>query len=453
MILGMTYYQICWYFILYSFVGWCIEVIFHALKLGKVINRGFLNGPVCPVYGFGMLGVLAAVNGLDEAFGGLHLAGSTDNSTWVDLLVLFLLGIVLATLVELIAGWALDKIFHTRWWDYSEFPFNFHGYICLKFSILWGIGAVIVVKVFHPIIGAQSVTTIPTKYGWWILLVLYMIYLVDLILTVMTMIGLNKQLTIIDDAAGIIHGASDVLTEGIAGTSMKAQATMQETQLQMALGRAELGDALEEYAAERAEISAARKVEREEASAQRRAEWDAAVTEWNENNAARRAERAEASAARKAEWSEAVDAAKADFNEVLNDTKGAAVASMSGVKDKMSATRDMAAASVSNMKEATASAAQGVKEATVSAAQGAANAASGVRQATSQRMQDAREQLATSYSKLTGGFLTRRLISAFPEMHHHEHDAALTELKSRIANRSIKKKGVDTVNENDEKDM
>ncbi len=53
MICGMTYFQICLYFLIYSFGGWVVEVIFHAVALGKVINRGFLNGPVCPVYGFG----------------------------------------------------------------------------------------------------------------------------------------------------------------------------------------------------------------------------------------------------------------------------------------------------------------------------------------------------------------------------------------------------------------
>ena len=60
MICGMTYYQICWYFLLYSFGGWVVEVIFHAVALGKVVNRGFLNGPVCPVYGFGVLSVFTA---------------------------------------------------------------------------------------------------------------------------------------------------------------------------------------------------------------------------------------------------------------------------------------------------------------------------------------------------------------------------------------------------------
>ncbi len=66
MICGMTYYQICWYFLIYSFGGWIVEVIFHAVALGKVVNRGFLNGPVCPVYGFGVLSVFAMINTLQS---------------------------------------------------------------------------------------------------------------------------------------------------------------------------------------------------------------------------------------------------------------------------------------------------------------------------------------------------------------------------------------------------
>ena len=58
----MTYYQICWYFLIYSFGGWALEVVYHAVACGKVINRGFLNGPVCPVYGFGVLSVFAMMN-------------------------------------------------------------------------------------------------------------------------------------------------------------------------------------------------------------------------------------------------------------------------------------------------------------------------------------------------------------------------------------------------------
>ena len=67
MIFGMTYYQICWYFLFYSFCGWVLEVIFHAAALGRIVNRGFLNGPICPVYGFGALAVFSLTGYLQQS--------------------------------------------------------------------------------------------------------------------------------------------------------------------------------------------------------------------------------------------------------------------------------------------------------------------------------------------------------------------------------------------------
>ena len=133
----MTYYQICWYFLIYSFGGWALEVVYHAVACGKVINRGFLNGPVCPVYGFGVLSVFAMMNTFQGS--GYQLSDG----------MIFLFGVILATAVELIAGWLLDVCFHARWWDYSNKPLNFHGYICLEFSLIWGVAILLVVKIFQ----------------------------------------------------------------------------------------------------------------------------------------------------------------------------------------------------------------------------------------------------------------------------------------------------------------
>ena len=143
MICGMTYFQICLYFLVYSFGGWVVEVIFHAVALGKVINRGFLNGPVCPVYGFGVLSVFALLNTIQGS--GRQMSDG----------MIFVFGIVLATAVELVAGWLLDVCFHARWWDYSDKPLNFHGYICLEFSLIWGLAIVMVVKVFQKYVENQ----------------------------------------------------------------------------------------------------------------------------------------------------------------------------------------------------------------------------------------------------------------------------------------------------------
>lgn len=124
MICGMTYFQICLYFLIYSFGGWVVEVIFHAVALGKVINRGFLNGPVCPVYGFGVLSVFALLNTIQGS--GHQMSDG----------MIFVFGIVLATAVELVAGWLLDVCFHARWWDYSDKPLIFMLHLPGVFSDL-----------------------------------------------------------------------------------------------------------------------------------------------------------------------------------------------------------------------------------------------------------------------------------------------------------------------------
>lgn len=113
------------YFLVYSFLGWCTEVAYQAVKRGQVINRGFLNGPVCTIYGFGVLAVFRMLEAVGK--GDLH----EQNAFMV-----FCFGVVLATAVELFGGWALDKLFHARWLDYSDQPFNLNGYICLEFSII-----------------------------------------------------------------------------------------------------------------------------------------------------------------------------------------------------------------------------------------------------------------------------------------------------------------------------
>ncbi|HCW23412.1 MAG TPA: hypothetical protein DGX96_07130 [Lachnospiraceae bacterium] len=235
MIAGMTYYQICMYFLLYSFLGWVIEVIYHAVAVGKIVNRGFLNGPVCPVYGFGMLAVLAAGNAISEAAG-----GSGRDVTQMNSFLLFVFGMLLATAVELVAGWLLDVLFHARWWDYSDKPFNLHGYICPEFSILWGIGIVLIVKVVHPALSKGTTQSIPESIGWPVMGILYLIYLIDLIVTVLTVSGMNKELKQLDDIRSRMRAPSDTLTKVIATNSMNAAQRIEEGQVQAALAKSEL---------------------------------------------------------------------------------------------------------------------------------------------------------------------------------------------------------------------
>ena len=233
MICGMTYYQICWYFLIYSFGGWVVEVIFHAVALGKVVNRGFLNGPVCPVYGFGVLSVFAMINTLQSS--GYQMSEG----------MIFLFGVILATVVELIAGWMLDVCFHARWWDYSDKPFNFHGYICLEFSLIWGLAIVLVVKVFQKYVENDTSMQTDSALGWIILAILYGVYLADLIVTVAVIRGLNKKLTRLNTIQSDMRIVSDKLSDTVANTTIDTAQVIGEGKVQTALAKAELREAAE----------------------------------------------------------------------------------------------------------------------------------------------------------------------------------------------------------------
>ena len=94
-----------YWFFLYGILGWCVEVIYAALKEHRLVNRGFLCGPICPIYGFGMIALLAFVR---------HTAAEGDPP---GIVTVFVVGMVLTTLIELIAGWLLFRIYRIRWWD------------------------------------------------------------------------------------------------------------------------------------------------------------------------------------------------------------------------------------------------------------------------------------------------------------------------------------------------
>ena len=228
--MSLTLYDICCFFLIYSFLGWVIEVVFHVVVGGKIINRGFLNGPICPVYGFGMICVLLIYN----------LVGS-DNT-----FIVFLEGLVFTTLIELIAGFILDKFFHARWWDYSSMPLNLNGYICLGFSIIWGLAVVFVIKLVHVFIYNCTSAAIPPKFGWPVMVALYLVFITDTVVTALTLIGLNKKLEELDRISESIKNVSDKMTERIGNTSLNTLQKAQTTAVQASLAKAEAQDRIEE---------------------------------------------------------------------------------------------------------------------------------------------------------------------------------------------------------------
>ena len=198
------FYHLLWFFFVYAFLGWCAEVGYAATKTGKFVNRGFLNGPWCPVYGFGVVIVLGC---LEPLSGNLPL--------------LFLGSVALTSALEWLTGFALEKLFHQRWWDYSDEPFNLTGYICLRFSLMWGFACLFVVKLLHPTV-VLAVDLLPRPLGWVLLAGLCAALGVDLAATVSAIAKLNRRLVLLDELAGRIREASDDLGEDLADRVLDA---------------------------------------------------------------------------------------------------------------------------------------------------------------------------------------------------------------------------------------
>lgn len=133
----MTYTltDILWLFFIYSFAGWCMEVCYAAVSRRQFVNRGFVNSPLCPIYGF------------SASLFAVFLPELTDNPFF-----LFLGGLLLATLVEYATGMLMEKIFRKKLWDYSNIRYNLSGYVCIRYSLLWGLLALVTMLFVNPVL-------------------------------------------------------------------------------------------------------------------------------------------------------------------------------------------------------------------------------------------------------------------------------------------------------------
>lgn len=192
-----TLYQMYWIFVIYAFVGWCCEVAFAAVKSGTFVNRGFLTGPVCPIYGFGMLIVALLLTPLANSW-----------------LLLFVGAVVLTSLLELVTGFVLERFFHQKWWDYSAFRGNIGGYICPQFSLLWGVACVAVMKVVQPLV-MRLIDAFPHLVGIILLCVTDVLFALDLTMTVVTLCKLQARFRRLEEFETRMRRISDELGEGI----------------------------------------------------------------------------------------------------------------------------------------------------------------------------------------------------------------------------------------------
>ena len=266
---GFSLYHVLAFFLIYSCTGWCLEVIFAAATTGQLVNRGFLNGPVCPIYGFGMIIVLFALTPLQDS-----------------VLLLYIGGVILPSALELLGGWALYKLYHTRWWDYSDFPFNIGGYICLQFSLLWGVGTLVVMRIVHPVI-AGLVDMVPPFIGLIVMCVLYVVYAADVVVTAFAASGLAQTLDAMEQLADSIHAVSDAMTQLLGTTTLTADQKLDEGRLQFKLAAAEARDAAEKRPSIHETMAAVRAKAAEASEAARRASEDARLNAAEAANAAR----------------------------------------------------------------------------------------------------------------------------------------------------------------------
>ena len=211
---------VCFFFI-YAILGWCVEVAFAAVNTRQLVNRGFLNGPACPIYGFGMVGLLAVL-------------GPWQN----NVAAVFVVAAVLATLVELVAGYALYKLFHTRWWDYTKFRGNLGGFICPRFSLLWGLGGVLVIRLIHPPVAAavQAVPPLALAVADGVLTVGFA---VDVGISFAQAAGLERRLARLKDFSAAMRRLSDAMTDKIGTGAMTVDTLLDEQKLQLMLAAME----------------------------------------------------------------------------------------------------------------------------------------------------------------------------------------------------------------------
>ena len=188
-----------------------MEVSYQAVKTGTFINRGFLSGPLCPIYGFGALGVIFFLTDIAKT----------------NKLVLFFGSVFIATALELVGGFLLEKIFHKKWWDYTGMRFNLGGYICLEFSILWGLACFVLYEAIHPLV-VRFFAFLNPKFIFYANGFLLVIFALDLTYTILTLIGLNKKFKKLEAASADIREVSDDIGKRVYDRTMSIKEKSEE---------------------------------------------------------------------------------------------------------------------------------------------------------------------------------------------------------------------------------
>ena len=164
-------------FLIYSFLGWCMEVCCSLVERKKFINRGFLLGPYCPIYGCGAILITFLLK----------------NFTSTPVL-LFLMAILLCGILEYLTSFLMEKIFHLRWWDYSKKKFNIHGRVCLDTIIPFGILGMMIMYMSNPFL-LDKLNHIPNQMLTIVFYSLFVIFVIDNMISLATILGIRNTTT------------------------------------------------------------------------------------------------------------------------------------------------------------------------------------------------------------------------------------------------------------------
>ena len=163
-------------FFLYSAIGWLVESIYVSLMKGRWVNRGFLNGPICPVYGTGAVLILVLLTPLKE---------------YPPLV--FLTSLAVVSIVEYITAWALETIFHAKWWDYSDMRFNIKGRVCLLNALEFGVLGLVLMYGIHPAV-TGVLQRIGAGWHWGILAAILVAFGFDFAVSTRTALKLRTDI-------------------------------------------------------------------------------------------------------------------------------------------------------------------------------------------------------------------------------------------------------------------
>ncbi|MCD8212061.1 MAG: putative ABC transporter permease [Oscillospiraceae bacterium] len=249
---GIPLHMLFLYFIVYSFLGWCMETVFCSIRAKKLVPRGFLAGPLCPIYGVGVLMMICFFEPIKK---------------WPVLF--FVVAVIVMSAWEYFVSWLLEVTTHVKYWDYSKHKFNLHGRICLQISLTWGILSFAVVYLVHPLI-SDLVMKVPSNIRLILSAVFAAALLVDLVFTV-------RRLALIGKLTRELEAAGKKLEKAGERTEATVKKFGEKEEEKHTEHKEEREEMREEHREAREEKKEEKQAEKDGKLARKQAEYDALV--------------------------------------------------------------------------------------------------------------------------------------------------------------------------------